>query len=127
MINKYIDIDGYWGILLFCDFDMLDWDNMDAVMRSFGMKRKDINRAIRILSIPNTGMTISNDDFKMSAVFIGDTTSNSQFWNTVIHELKHCQDAILKYYGERLDGEPSAYTMGYLIQRVVEEIATPCK
>lgn len=126
MISKYIDVDGCWGIILFYDFNMLDWNKMADVMYAFGMDELDTKEAIRILSTPNSGMAVSNDGFRMTAIFIGDATSNSQFWSSVAHELQHCQDAILDYYGEELGGEVSAYTMGYLMQRVVEEIAEPC-
>jgi hypothetical protein len=63
----------------------------------------------------------------MTAIYVGKSTSRAQFWSTVVHELKHAADAIIEYYGEPLDGESSAYTIGYLMQRVVEEIAIPCK
>jgi len=127
MVTKYIDIDGKWGVLINYDFNMLDWDDIAAVLHSFGMNDKNIRKAIRILSAPNTGMAVSNGDIRMTAIYIANSTSNAQFWSTVVHELKHAADAIIDYYGEPLDGESSAYTIGYLMQRVVEEIAVPCK
>lgn len=127
MITTHIDIDNNkWGILFCYNFDMLDWDDMAALMAALGMGDGDINKSIRILSQPNTGMAVSNDDLRMTLIFVSDATSNAQFWSTVAHELKHAQDAIIEYYGKSLNGEPAAYTMGYLMQRVVEEIAEPC-
>ncbi len=128
MVNKYIGVDNdKWRILLVYDFDLLDYDELSAIMDSFGLSQRNIQRSLRILSTFNSGMTISRADLRMSVVFIGKPTSNGQFWNTVVHELKHVHDAILDYYNIELDGEPSAYTIGYLLQRVVEEIAEPCK
>ena len=127
MVTSYIDIDGKWGVLISYDFDMLDWDDISAVLKTFGLNERKIQRAIRVLSTPNSGLTVSNDDICMTAIYIGKSTSRSQFWNSVAHELKHAADAIIDYYGEPLDGESSAYTIGYLMQRVVEEIAIPCK
>lgn len=71
-------------------------------------------------------MCVSRDDVRMSAIFIGESTSTSQFWSTVNHELFHVEQAILDYYGTEWDGEPAAYLSGYLLQKVVEEIAEPC-
>ena len=51
----------------------------------------------------------------------------AQFLNSVAHELKHAADAIIDYYCEPLDVESSAYTIGYLMQMVVDKIAIPCK
>ena len=122
MKTKYIDIDeNKWGVVLIYDFDMLDWDNMAAVMRAFGLKRNKVNYAIRVLSTYNSGLTISNPDLRMSVVFIGQPTSKSQFWNSVSHEMKHVTDAIIEYYAKPCDGESAAYLSGYLLQKVVEE------
>lgn len=126
MVTKYIDVDGKWGVLVNYDFDMRDWDDIAAVLYSFGMSQRGINKSIRILSAPNTGMAISNDDLRMTSIYISHTTSNSEFWSTVNHELLHTEQAILDYYGESWDGEPPAYLAGYLLRRVVEEVAEPC-
>ena len=126
MVTKYIDIDGKWGILLNYNFDMLDWDDISALLHSFGMNDRNINKSLNILSQYNTGMSISNDGLRMTSIYIGKPTSNAQFWDTVNHELLHAEQAILNYYGVDWDGEPPAYLAGYLLRRVVEEIAEPC-
>lgn len=126
MVTKYIDIDGKWGVLVNYDFDMRDWDDIAAVLYAFGMSQRSINKSIQILSAPNTGMAISNDDLRMTSIYISHATSNSEFWSTINHELLHAEQAILDYYGESWDGEPPAYLAGYLLRRVVEEVAEPC-
>lgn len=126
MVTKYVDIDGKWGVLINWDFDESDWDDISALLFSFGMNRRGINRSLHILSTHNSGMAISNDDLRMTSIYIGKASSTAQWWSTLVHELKHCVDAIIDYYGETLAGEPSAYTIGYLMLRVVQEIAEPC-
>ena len=128
MTTKYIDVDdGKWGIIVLFDFNEDDNDDMSAIMRSFGMREKNVKRALHILSCYDTGMTVSQDDLRMSALFIGKASSRSQWWNTLNHELLHVGTAIIDYYGEEYDGEPAAYLQGYLMQKVVEEIAVPCR
>lgn len=128
METAYIDIPTKkWGILLIYDFDMLDWDDMSAIMQSFGMPLRRVQHAIRVLSTYNSGLAISNDDLRMSAIFIGKPTSNAQWWNSLAHECKHVVDAIISYYDEPNDGESAAYLQGYIFQKIVEEIAEPCK
>lgn len=128
MTTKYIDVDdGKWGIIVIFDFNEDDNNDMAAIMRSFGMREKNVKRALRILSCYDTGMTVSQDDLRMSALFIGKASSRSQWWNTLNHELLHVGTAIIDYYGEEYDGEPAAYLQGYLMQKVVEEIAVPCR
>lgn len=127
MKTRYIDVgEGKWGIVLIFDFTVDDGQDMAAIMRSFGMSGKSTKKALYILSCYDTGMTVSQDELRMSAVFIGKASSRSQWWNTVNHEMLHVGTAVIDYYGEDYDGEPAAYLQGYLMQRVVEEIAEPC-
>lgn len=127
MVTKYIDIDGKWGVLLNFDFDKYDMEDIAAVLYSFGLSESDIDKSLDILSECNTGMAISSPSLRMTSIYIGKPTSASQFWSTVNHELLHTEQAILDYYGEDWHGEPPAYLAGYLLQRVVEEVAEPCR
>ena len=126
MITKYIDVDGYWGILLNYDFDKYDMDDIAAVLYSFGLSNNKIDYALDVLSQYNTGMAISSPSLRMTSIYISKSSSSSQFWSTINHELLHAEQAILDYYGEDWEGEPPAYLAGYLLQRVVEEVAEPC-
>lgn len=126
MVTKYIDVDGYWGILLNYDFDKYDMDDIAAVLYSFGLSNNKIDYALDVLSQYNTGMAISSPSLRMTSIYISKSSSSSQFWSTINHELLHAEQAILDYYGEDWDGEPPAYLAGYLLQRVVEEVAEPC-
>lgn len=126
MVTKYIDVDGYWGILVNYDFDKFDMDDIAAVLYSFGLNNNKIDYALDVLSQYNTGMAISSPSLRMTSIYISKSSSSSQFWSTINHELLHAEQAILDYYGEDWDGEPPAYLAGYLLQRVVEEVAEPC-
>ena len=128
MITKYLEVgDGDWGVLVNYDLDMLDYDDIAAVLHSFGMNERNIQKTLRILSAPNTGMAISNNDLRMTAIYIGNATSPSEFWSTVNHELYHATVAIIDYYGEPYDEEPAAYLQGELMKMATKEIGEPCK
>ena len=126
MESAYLDVDSRWGVLVCYNYDTLDYDDIWAICKSFGMSGKSINKALRILSSYNTGMTISNPDIRMSAIFISKATSPSEWWSTAIHELKHAADAIIKYYDVDWDGEDAAYLTGYLTKQLVEKVSEPC-
>ena len=126
MTSKYIDVDGRWGIIVIYDYNIMDWDDMRAVMRTFGMREKDVRKAIRVLSESNTGMCVSRDDIRMSCIFVSHATTESEWWSTLNHELLHAGVAIIDYYGERYNEEPAAYLQGYLMRRAVEELGEPC-
>ena len=127
MQKKYIDVDDKWGIIVIYDFNINnDYDELEAIMDSFGMTTRNIAKSMQILKTKNSGMAISDNKLKMSAVFIANATSNAQWWATVAHELHHVATNIIEYYNENDQEEPNAYLHGYLFQKVVEEIATPC-
>lgn len=124
MKTEYIDIpDEKWGILFIYDFDMYDENDLYAIMRSFNMSERNVNKSLKVLSTRNSGMAVSNFDLRMSAMFIGKASSRAQFWNSVVHETAHVASAIAEYYDEPCDGEAIAYLQGYIFQCIVEKIA----
>ena len=126
MENKYIDVGKKWGVVVNYDYDLMDYDEMWAIMRSFGLTSKNANKALKILSNYNTGMAITNDYLKMSTIFISKASTPSEWWNTAIHELKHVADAIISYYDVEWDSEDAAYLTGYMTKKLVESVCEPC-
>ena len=121
MNTAYIDVDGRWGVVLCYDLMRMDEWGMRRSMMSFGMRGSHIDDAVDVLlGGENTGMCVSADDIKMSLVFIGDATSDDQWWDTVSHELYHAATAICGYYGVRPGSEGFAWTMGYLMRKAVQ-------
>ena len=126
MITKYLEVgDNDWGVLVTYDFDYLNYDEIWAICKSFGMSDKNINKSLRILSSYNTGMAVSSDDLRMSAIFISKATSPSEWWSSCLHELRHAAQAIIDYYGADWN-EDDAYLTGYLTKKVVEILGEPC-
>ena len=117
MIERYIDVDGYWAVLFCYDSDRKDYDRMRAIMRTFGMSEYKIIEAMEVLRKPNTGMTISNSGTTMSVMFVSPATSYKQYFDTIAHELDHVQDAILRHYGVAQGSEDAAWLQGYLARQ----------
>lgn len=66
----------------------------------------------------DTGFTYSNFKKKRSIVGISLATSEEQFFNTLIHEIKHVQSHICRYYNVKEDSESAAYLIGYIAQKI---------
>lgn len=129
MVTKYLDIPSRkWGGVVVFDYNVdYDYRDLRAIMMSFGLlDESKIEKSMRILSEPNTGMTISNIELCMSVVFISDATSISEFWDTALHELYHVSNAIIDYYGVPYESEDAAYLMGYLTKEFIEQVGEPC-
>lgn len=128
MKTVYIDVDGYWGIAICYDYNVSNPDDKDDLwgyMRAFGMKDKNIKKALNILSNYNTGMCVSNNDVRMSGIFISKATSSSEWWSSCLHELRHSAQAIIDYYGADWN-EDDAYLTGFLTKELVELVGEPC-
>ena len=116
-----------WGVAVVYDFDTyLEHDVMIEQMRSFGMTIRNAEKALSILSGYNTGMAVSNETLRMSAIYIGDATSPSQFWDSCAHELAHVVTAIIDAYDVPYYSEDAAYLSGYLMRQLVKEVGEPC-
>lgn len=118
MKERYIDVDGAWGILLCYDYTRRDYDRMHAIMESFGMSEYRIIEAMDVLRHKNTGMTVSRSDLTMSAMFVGPATSKEQFMDTVAHEIDHVQHAIARHYDVSCGSEDAAWLQGYIMREV---------
>jgi len=116
-----------WGVVIVYDFNVEDeYEILQEQMQSFGMNIRNAQKALNILSNYNTGMAISNTTLKMSAIYISKTTSISQFWDTITHEIAHVCTAIIDTYNVNYDSEDAAYLAGFLMRQIVEKIAKPC-
>lgn len=95
MIRQDFDIDGYWDVIVVYNVEL-------------GQK--------------NTGFTHTDFKKKRSIIGISKVTSKEQFLNTVVHEAKHLQSHICKYYGVDEDSEDAAYLIGYIVQSMFEYV-----
>lgn len=91
MIRQDIDIDGYWTIIILYNV---------------------------YLGKKNTGFTHTDFNKRRSIVGISISTSKEQFINTIVHEAKHIQSHICKYYNVKEDSEDAAYLIGYIIEKM---------
>lgn len=91
MIRQDIDVNGYWNITI--------------VYNAF-------------LGQDDTGFTYTDYTKRRSIVGISPTSSQEQFLNTIVHEAKHVQSHICRYYNVSEDSEDAAYLIGYIVQQM---------
>lgn len=90
-LTQSIDINGYWTVYICYNIDLGEL---------------------------NSGFTATDYSKRMSVVAIGLTTSKREFINTIVHEAKHVQSNICKYYDVPEDDEDAAYLIGYLVMKM---------
>ena len=91
MIRQDIDVAGYWKIIVIYD---------------------------ALLGTKDSGFTYTDFHSKRSVVGISSTSTQEQFLNTIVHEAKHVQSHICKYYNVDEDSEDAAYLIGYIVQKM---------
>lgn len=126
MIKQCLNVEGYWTIVIYYKPDRKDYKYIIKDLTTLGCSTSDINSIKReVFGKYNTGFTTTNLEKRYSIVCINKTDSTEQFINTIVHEAKHIQSSICKYYNVSEHGEKAAYLIGYLIQnmyRVFKEL-----
>lgn len=122
MKKHYIDIDGYWGVIFLYDYDLMDMDEIAAILDSFGLSERKIRKAMPVLYGMNSGMTVSRADLTMSVIIVSNATSMEQFFDTIAHEIDHVQDAVDMFYGVRQGSEDSAWLQGYIMRGITNAL-----
>lgn len=90
-MRQDIDVNGYWKIIVVYNV---------------------------YLGEPNTGFTQTDFSKKQSIVGISNVTNKSQLINTIVHEAKHVQSHICRYYNIDEASEQAAYLIGYIVQKM---------
>ncbi|UKK52141.1 hypothetical protein L6472_06055 [Prevotella sp. E13-17] len=127
---QLIDIDGWWLVTVIYLPRQEDMNTMVQIMDRIGCPDKDIMESCRLLTEEwNKGVTFSNPRLRRSVMVIGRSENWEQFFDTVLHEIRHVTDDIIRAYDIMNYGEPPAYTQGYLGRRMapmIRRLACPC-
>ena len=107
-----------WGVVVAYDITLGDADDIASWLDALGCGDAAIRRAIRTALSINSGFTFSNPDLRMSLLCVSNATGADQWWDTMVHELKHVQSHICDHYGVPEDTEDAAYLIGFLMREV---------
>lgn len=113
MTQHYFSIgEDAWGVVVCYDIGREDLEEIGSLLSELGAKPLKIEQALRVISTVNSGFTYTNYDKRMSLMCIGAATSEEQYFDSVLHEVKHLVEHISTYYGVSSKGEPAAYLQG---------------
>jgi len=113
MKTEFFNIgDDDWGILMVYDYDYRDFDKIWYILMSLGMPNYKAEKVLTVLSRLDTGMTYSLYHETMSVIFISQASSAEEWFDSVLHELKHTVEHISEYYHVDPKSEPAAYLQG---------------
>lgn len=121
MIRQSFDVEGFWKVIVYYNvdynfFDSIKWELMVADISKEGIEE--------VWDTMSTGeakaVTCSNVNMHISVVLFNSHTSEADYINSLVHEAEHVKQAMLQAYRVEDAGEPSAYTVGYIVMRMYE-------
>ena len=119
MIKQLIDIDGYWEVIVYYNVDYNFFSNIAFELKAIGSPVEKIDNVYYNLKYKAKAVTCSNIKEHISVVLFNYHKSRYDYINSIIHEAEHVKQHMLKAYDVADEGEPSAYTVGYIAMRML--------
>lgn len=122
MIKQEFTLGDKWLVRVM--YSMGDEDTMEAMEALHELKcpRSTAIRAYSVISSgKDRGFTFTNHALLTTLIYIGVSSNDGQFINTIVHEAKHAQSDICKYYGIRENSEDAAELIAYIVQKMWED------
>ena len=121
MIREVILVEDYWKIIVYYNIDYNLFNYIAKDFYSIGTSYKTINRIYKIMkSYKAKGVTLSNKDKHISVVAFNKHKTRLDYINSIVHEAEHVKQAMLKAYKVDDKGEPPAYTIGFIVMKMLE-------
>ena len=125
MIYRELNIPKYnWLVHIFYHVTCYWTDEIMDYLKSIGCPPQKLKESYRNLEACklNTGLTYSNYHLRESVMVIGKTSSEEEFSDSLMHELRHLEDHIAIVYKMPAGGEEIAYLAGYIGRKLSKDI-----
>lgn len=120
MIKQTINVNNYWKVIIYYDINYNLFDIIVKELISIKTKITTIKHIYyNMFTRRAKAVTTSNIKLKQSVVLFNKHKTKEDYINSVVHEAEHVKQAILKAYNIEDKGEPPAYTMGYLVVKML--------
>lgn len=120
MIKQHINIDNYWKVVVYYNINYNLFDYIVKDLTDINTTTKTITNIYKNMSTRKAkAVTISNIKYKRSVVLFNTHKSFSDYINSIIHEAEHIKQAMLKAYNVDDKGEAPAYTIGFIVMKML--------
>ena len=124
MIKKVFNINNKWKVIVYYNIDYNLFDYIADDIYNLKMNDRLINRVYKMMKSGRAkAVTISSPVKKCSIVAFNPTTSKYDLINSIAHEAVHVMEDMLDYYNIDITGEPPAYTLGHLVQIMMQPLS----
>ena len=127
MIKQVINVGGKWKVIVYYNINYNLFYYIASDLKAIEISNSTIKRIYKNMYLrKGKAVTISNIDYKTSVVCFNTHTNRYDYINSIAHEAEHVKQAMLKAYRVKDKGEPPAYTVGYLIMKMLEFFKLLC-
>ena len=115
MIKQIINVDNHWTVIVYYEIAKQNVSEVMETLSRFNCPKNDKRSAYDVLYYEkDSGITYTNSSYKTTIIGISLATSGEELFNTIVHEIKHAQSHICKFFNVAENEEDAAYLCGYL-------------
>ena len=123
MTKQQIKVESYWKVYVYYDIDYASFHYIYDDLRQLGATNNVISKIYNSMTKGKAkAVTYSNEDLHKSIVLFNKHSSMMDYINSVVHEAEHVKQSMLKAYNIKDEGEDPAYTIGYLVSKMLKVI-----
>ena len=119
MIKQTIDIESYWKVIVYYNVDYNFFNDIVLELKAIGSPVEKIDDIYYNLKTKAKAVTCSNIKKHISIVLFNNHKNNYDYINSIVHEAEHIKQHMLKAYNVIDKGEAPAYTVGYIVMRML--------
>lgn len=124
-MRQQFNVEKYWEVIVYYDVDFDFLEPVYRELKSIGFTTKGILEVFKTLRMKKTkAVTCTNGYFHTSIVLFKPHDDILDYIDSLVHEAEHIKQAMLNTYLVEDEGEPPAYTIGYLVKRMWEVFRT---
>ena len=120
MIKQIINIDNYWEVIVYYDIDYNFFNDIVKELNYLNAPVEEIDKIYYTMKYKAKAFTYSNLKYRVSIVGFNKHFDKYDYINSIIHEVEHVKQHMLKFYKVLDEGEPPAYTVGYVATKMLQ-------
>lgn len=122
MIRKVIDVDNYWKVIVYYNIDYNLFDYIVKDINTYASLPVEEFEYLftNLITHKAKAFTYSSIKDRISIVGFNKHKDYYDYVNSIVHEAEHIKQDMLKAYKVKDSGEPPAYTIGFLVMKMIE-------
>lgn len=121
MIKQIINVNNKWKVIVYYDIDYNLFPYIAQELYKARVPKEEIEKVYdKMYSRKAKAFTLSNLKTKTSIVGFNVHKDRNDYINSIVHEAEHVKQAMLEYYDVEDRDEPPAYTIGFLVMKMLQ-------